>query len=176
MLGILSLVADAATARPENKAAEHQTPRSARAAYAAPPTGDGREIRLSPLVKRLISEHKLSADAITGSGRDGRITHKDVEAYLAHGAAKAPHTPIRAGQIPHDAMRKSIAAHMSRSVATAPHVTAVFEADFFCNHRASHQAQGQLRQTKRALDLFRLYRARGGGSDGSRAQCQRTLA
>lgn len=141
VLGILSLVADAATARPENKAAEHQTPPSARAAYAAPQTGAGREIRLSPLVKRLISEHKLSADAITGSGRDGRITHKDVEAYLAHGAAKAPHTPIRAGQIPHDAMRKSIAAHMSRSVATAPHVTAVFEADFsaIIAHRTKHK-------------------------------------
>ncbi len=38
-------------------------------------------------------------------------------------------------------MRKSIAEHMARSVATAPHVTAVFEADFsaIAAHRAKHK-------------------------------------
>jgi 2-oxoglutarate dehydrogenase E2 component (dihydrolipoamide succinyltransferase) len=38
-------------------------------------------------------------------------------------------------------MRRSIAEHMSRSVATAPHVTAVFEADFsaIAAHRARHK-------------------------------------
>jgi 2-oxoglutarate dehydrogenase E2 component (dihydrolipoamide succinyltransferase) len=34
--------------------------------------------RLSPLVKRLLAEHKLSAEGITGTGRDGRITNKYV--------------------------------------------------------------------------------------------------
>jgi len=105
--------------------------------------------RLSPLVKRLLSEHKLSASAITGTGRDGRITHKDVQAHIALGppASRRPAVAL-AGEdangprkIPHDAMRKSIAEHMSRSVATAPHVTAVFEADFsaIIAHRAKHK-------------------------------------
>ena len=106
-----------------------------------------REMRLSPLVKRLLSEHRVSARDIAGSGRDGRITHKDVEDFLARGKAKpspvkpAPTAPIKAGRIPHDAMRRSIAEHMSRSVATAPHVTAVFEADFsaIAAHRAKHK-------------------------------------
>jgi 2-oxoglutarate dehydrogenase E2 component (dihydrolipoamide succinyltransferase) len=105
------------------------------------------ETRLSPLVKRLLSEHGVSAHDITGSGRDGRVTHKDVEDFIARGRAKpspvkpAPAGPVKGGKIPHDAMRKSIAEHMSRSVATAPHVTAVFEADFsaIAAHRAKHK-------------------------------------
>ena len=105
--------------------------------------------RLSPLVKRLLSEHKLSPDGIVGSGRDGRITYKDVEAHLARGASVPPtssrQTPpagrMPAVRVPHDAMRKSIAEHMSRSVAIAPHVTAVFEADFsaIAAHRVKHK-------------------------------------
>jgi len=102
--------------------------------------------RLSPLVKRLLSEHRVSANDIVGSGRDGRITHKDVEDHVARGVTKpaakpAPAAPVKGGRIPHDAMRKSIAEHMSRSVAIAPHVTAVFEADFsaMMAHRAKHK-------------------------------------
>jgi 2-oxoglutarate dehydrogenase E2 component (dihydrolipoamide succinyltransferase) len=98
-------------------------------------------------VKRLLSEHHISANDITGSGRDGRITHKDVEDFIARGKAKpsplkpAPPASIKGGRIPHDAMRKSIAEHMLRSVAIAPHVTAVFEADFsaIAAHRAKYK-------------------------------------
>jgi 2-oxoglutarate dehydrogenase E2 component (dihydrolipoamide succinyltransferase) len=105
------------------------------------------ETRLSPLVKRLLSEHSISASDIVGSGRDGRITHEDVEAFIARGKAKqspvkpAPTAAVKGGRVPHDAMRKSIAEHMAQSVATAPHVTAVFEADFsaIAAHRAEHK-------------------------------------
>ena len=40
-------------------------------------------------------------------------------------------------------MRLSIAKHMSDSVATAPHVTAIFEMDFtsIMAHRAAHKAE-----------------------------------
>ena len=100
-------------------------------------SGAESEQRLSPLVKRLLSEHRISAGVITGTGRDGRITHRDVEDYLRQ---PGPYK-IKGGRIPHDAMRKAIAEHMSRSVATAPHVTAVFEADFsaIAAHRAKHK-------------------------------------
>lgn len=108
-----------------------------------------RETRLSPLVKRLLSDHRVDANDVTGTGRDGRITHKDVEDFIARGkakpaakptpAAKAP--PLKGGRIPHDIMRRAIAEHMSRSVAIAPHVTAVFEADFsaIIAHRNKHK-------------------------------------
>jgi 2-oxoglutarate dehydrogenase E2 component (dihydrolipoamide succinyltransferase) len=106
-------------------------------------------MRLSPLVKRLVAEHRLDVAEITGTGRNGRVTHKDVETHLKSEppASRRP-APVFAGEdaggprkIPHDAMRKSIAEHMSRSVATAPHVTAVFEADFSAMqaHRAKHK-------------------------------------
>jgi 2-oxoglutarate dehydrogenase E2 component (dihydrolipoamide succinyltransferase) len=141
VLGVLTL-GEAAAAKTET-VAKVRVSASASLAAARPKRGGGGEMRLSPLVKRLAAEHALSLDAIEGSGRDGRITHKDVEALIARGGTKpiTPPSPIQGGRIPHDAMRKSIAAHMSRSVATAPHVTAVFEADFSAvmAHRAAHK-------------------------------------
>ena len=108
----------------------------------------GREARLSPLVRRLISDNGLDAAQITGTGRDGRITHEDVEAHIRDRNAKAPAqtkpaaaAKLESRRIPHDTMRKSIAEHMAKSLSTAPHVTAVFEADFsaIAAHRAKHK-------------------------------------
>lgn len=138
VLGVLTLGAISAPA------AKSAAPTPAKREAAAPALTNGREMRFSPLVKRLVAEHGVAVGDIVGTGRDGRITHKDVEAHIARGAEKPaakPGAPIKAGRIPHDAMRKSIAEHMSRSVATAPHVTAVFEADFsaIIAHRATHK-------------------------------------
>ncbi len=152
-LGILSLVIPDATtsrSRTQGQTTERRPLASGLAAKAAPRNDDGREMRLSPLVKRLLSEHRVDANAVAGTGRDGRITHKDVEEHIARGvppassrqpapAGKMP--AVQGGRIPHDAMRRSIAEHMSRSVVVAPHVTAVFEADFsaIMAHRAKHK-------------------------------------
>lgn len=46
-------------------------------------------VRLSPAVRRLVSEHQLDVSAITGTGRDGRITRRDVMAYIDSGMAQA---------------------------------------------------------------------------------------
>jgi len=40
-------------------------------------------VRVSPVVARMVEYHGLDLNAITGTGRDGRITKRDVEAYLA---------------------------------------------------------------------------------------------
>lgn len=102
-------------------------------------------LRLSPAVRRLCAEHALDPSAISGTGRDGRITASDVEAHL-----KAPQpAPATAAEgvtrIPHTPMRRRIAEHMAHSVATAPHVTALFETDFsaIIAHRNAHKAQAQ---------------------------------
>lgn len=147
VLGVLSLgVVEAATDR-RLPAGNGVTARASSAANEEP-AGSRRssEQRLSPLVKRLLSEHRLDVGAIAGTGRDGRVTHKDVQDHVARGPvktapAKTPAAPVKGGKIPHDMMRRSIAEHMSRSVATAPHVTAVFEADFsaIAAHRAKHK-------------------------------------
>lgn len=109
----------------------------------------GREL-LSPVVRRLLHEHSLSAQEIPGSGRGGRITAQDVARHLedaraAAGAAAAGATPLR---VPHTPIRRRIALHMSRSLAEAPHVTTLFEADLTrieehrARHRASYERQG----------------------------------
>ena len=155
-LGILSLGAsplvspDATKSRSgtQGQTTDRRPLGSGLAANAAPRNDDGREIRLSPLVKRLLAEHRVDANAVSGTGRDGRITHKDVEDHIARSPVAKPAAkpaalaaPVKGGRIPHDAMRRSIAEHMSRSVAVAPHVTAVFEADFsaIIAHRAKHK-------------------------------------
>lgn len=96
---------------------------------------------LSPAVKRFVYEHKLDVSTIQGSGKNNRLTLKDVKQFLAKSnKAKADEgtrtEPVTGGSaststlVPHTSMRRSIADHMASSVATAPHVTAIFEADF----------------------------------------------
>jgi 2-oxoglutarate dehydrogenase E2 component (dihydrolipoamide succinyltransferase) len=87
---------------------------------------------LTPAVRRLLAQHGLEASAISGTGRGGRITVQDVEAHVA----SRPTPPADAApgaypsrKVPHTGMRRSIAQHMVQSVAVAPHVTTVFEAD-----------------------------------------------
>jgi len=141
-LGVLALGAVATAAAPRVS-----TPVKAQTASIAPPSTNGAETRLSPLVKRLLAEHGLSPADVPGTGRDGRITHQDVESVIARGTPKpaaknsVPSAPLKGGRIPHDIMRRAIAEHMSRSVAIAPHVTAVFEADFsaIIAHRNKHK-------------------------------------
>ncbi len=90
----------------------------------------GAETELSPAVRRLLKEHGLDAASIAGTGRGGRITVEDVERRIKDGAPTAAPAGGSGGRmVPHSAMRKSVAAHMAQSMATAPHVTSVFEAD-----------------------------------------------
>jgi len=94
------------------------------AASAAAAGADAAE--LSPAVRRALKDKGLDASKVKGTGRGGRITLEDVEKATAGGTAGR----VLTGRlVPHNAMRRSIAEHMVRSVATAPHVTAVFEAD-----------------------------------------------
>ena len=45
---------------------------------------------LSPAVRRLVTEHDLDPAAITGTGKDGRLTKGDVLAYLESAASDPP--------------------------------------------------------------------------------------
>ena len=108
-------------------------------APAAPQGDTPGDTELSPAVRRLLREHNLDAAQVKGTGRGGRITVQDVELLL--GATSRPAAQPSGRLIPHSAMRRSIAEHMVKSVATAPHVTAVFEADLSAviRHREAHQ-------------------------------------
>lgn len=115
------------------------------------------EHRLSPAVRRVVKAHGLDPAAIDGTGRDGRITRADVDAFVEARAktpapvmrtpAPATSAPVIAPSgsvtsVPHDRMRLAIAENMLGSVTIAPHVTAVFECDFtaIITHRRKHKA------------------------------------
>jgi 2-oxoglutarate dehydrogenase E2 component (dihydrolipoamide succinyltransferase) len=94
------------------------------------PQATDQAAELSPAVRRLLQQHGLDASVIKGTGRGGRITVQDVEAAAQGGAPAAPPAGGPTGRrVPHSQIRKSIAEHMVRSMRTAPHVTALFEAD-----------------------------------------------
>ncbi len=61
----------------------HVTPQQAIApAVVADYTG-----HVTPVVARMVAEHRLDLSKIQGTGREGRVTKKDVEAYLASAPA-----------------------------------------------------------------------------------------
>ena len=104
---------------------------------APPPPG------LSPAVRQAVRAHGIDVSSLDGSGRDGRITRADVDRAIARRTAIPPEgaaAPSGVRVIPHDRMRRAIAQNMVNSVATAPHVTSVFEADFsaIMAHRRGH--------------------------------------
>jgi 2-oxoglutarate dehydrogenase E2 component (dihydrolipoamide succinyltransferase) len=145
---------DAALAAPEN---------SQRASPLAQ-AGDGTDKPLSPAVRRLLQEHSIAAAAIAGTGRDGRITAQDVIRHVASARAAvnehvAAETLVpRSGntRIPHSAIRRRVAEHMTRSLLEAPHVTTLFEADLtrVLAHRARHTADYQARGARLTLTAY----------------------
>jgi len=84
--------------------------------------------RLSPAVRRLLSKHDLDVSAITGSGRDGRVTRQDVENHIETASGTA--SDANATRVPFDRVRKATAEHMVRSKATSPHVLQTIDVDF----------------------------------------------
>lgn len=65
----------------------------------APPTVPGR-IRASPIARRLAEEHGLDLSRIKGTGPDGRIVRRDVEAALAEAAAAEARAPTPMPEAP----------------------------------------------------------------------------
>ncbi len=103
---------------------------------------DERGQPLSPVVRRLLAEHGIDGGAISGTGRDGRITRRDVLAAVADAGPAARPAPVgaEAEVIPLSRIRKQIGDHMVRSKATSPHVLQAVEADFHAvdKARAAH--------------------------------------
>jgi 2-oxoglutarate dehydrogenase E2 component (dihydrolipoamide succinyltransferase) len=110
-----------------------------------------RETRLSPSVRRACLQHGIDPARIEGTGRNGRVTREDVDRAVSSATIVTVGEPetaqprhFSAQDIPHDRMRLTIAENMVRAVGEAPHVTAVFEADFsaVAAHKAAMAARG----------------------------------
>ena len=115
---------------------------------------------ISPAVRRLTREHNLDLDNITGSGKNGRVTSRDIQAYLKNPSTSHSIRSYTADEssemIPHTMMRQRIAEHMQHSVQTAPHVTSVFDMDLsnIIAHRKQHKENFAQRGAKLTFTAY----------------------
>jgi pyruvate dehydrogenase E2 component (dihydrolipoyllysine-residue acetyltransferase) len=163
------VVEEPAAEEPAAPAAEEAPPPPAEPAAeapapAAPPTpapapGDGAgdsKTFVSPVVARIAAEHGVDVGSVTGTGRGGRVTKKDILGFLASDEATKPSEPAEPPAAPTPeaerpappppamaqpeagpgeslepmtAMRRGIAEHMRRSLDTSAHVTSAIEVD-----------------------------------------------
>ena len=92
---------------------------------AAPPTSNGGRVRASPLARRLATARGVDLRAVSGSGPQGRVIKRDIEAL----PAVAPTGPPRPRVIPEDGdyhdvaltqIRKTIARRLAESIGPVP--------------------------------------------------------
>ena len=118
---------------------------------AAAPVSDNGKTFVSPVVARIAAEHGVDVGSVQGTGQGGRVTKKDILAFIETGPpatptatpepSAPPPVPAQAASPqlvatgtgetvePMSAMRKGIADHMRRSLDTSAHVTSAIEVD-----------------------------------------------
>ncbi|GAE31903.1 dihydrolipoamide acetyltransferase family protein [Halalkalibacter hemicellulosilyticus] len=122
--------------------------------------------RYSPAVLRLASEHQIDLESVTGSGKGGRITRKDIQTVIDNGGVQTE-TPVsekktvkpRLGttqqqvvttsgdvEVPLSSTRKAIAANMVHSKQDAPHAWMMVEADVTNLVSYRNQIKGEFKQ------------------------------
>jgi pyruvate dehydrogenase E2 component (dihydrolipoamide acetyltransferase) len=122
----------------------------------------------SPLAGKLLKEAGIPLDAVAGTGPNGRIMRKDVEAAIAQGKAVAPTLPVTAPavpppvvaapstkqsgaaftEIPHSRVRAVIARRLTASKQTVPH--------FYVRRTARIDALLDLRRQLNAVSPTRI--------------------
>jgi 2-oxoglutarate dehydrogenase E2 component (dihydrolipoamide succinyltransferase) len=99
------MIEEGAAGAAPSKAAE--SPKKVEAA----PAAKAAEQTLSPAVRKMVEENKVDTAAISGTGKDGRLTKGDVIAHLEKPAAEAkplviPAAPAPAARAPSDGARE----------------------------------------------------------------------
>lgn len=142
----------AATPVAEAAPAASSAPAAAPAAT-APAASGGARVFSSPLARRIAKENGLDISTVAGTGPHNRVVKKDVENAIAGGATAAPATaPASAPKataptgmsddavlklydedsyelVPHDGMRKTIAARLTEAKQTIPHFYLTIECE-----------------------------------------------
>jgi len=129
----------------QSAAPRPEAPREAPPTPAAAPSSNG-DVRATPVVRRLASEHGVDLERVQGTGLNGRVTRQDVEQYVAQGQAQpqqrqAPRpAAVAQPEMPQalagdeamalTPMRKAIANAMVTSKTTIPHAAAMMEIDW----------------------------------------------
>ena len=86
----------------EGQAPAAEPPAPAPAPTVQPQAGGNGKTFISPVVARIAAEHGVDPGAVTGSGQGGRVTKKDILAFIESGAA-APPAPAPAPAVPVEA-------------------------------------------------------------------------
>ena len=91
-------------------------------AKASVPSNDGR-VKSSPLARKLAEDLNVNLNNVQGSGEDGRIVKRDIEAFASNAPAvnKVFTATLEARDERVSMMRKTIAKRLSESKFTAPH-------------------------------------------------------
>ena len=127
-----------------------ETPAATASASEAPTRVEGERIFASPIARKMASDNGIDVATIAGSGPDGRIVRRDVEAAIAAGPATPAEAPVAAPApaapespqtapassstelapqdysssytaVKHSGMRKAIARRLTESKSTIPH-------------------------------------------------------
>ena len=150
---LLALVEEGAapTAKPAAKTAPAPAPTATPAPAAPAPAAvpapaaaaSAAAAVLSPAVRKLVEENNLNPAAISGTGKDGRLTKTDVQKAIASGSAKmaapaASTAPAPAGprtsdareeRVPMSRLRRMIASRLKEAQNTAAMLTTFNEVD-----------------------------------------------
>jgi 2-oxoglutarate dehydrogenase E2 component (dihydrolipoamide succinyltransferase) len=134
--------------------APHTVAAASSAAVPAGPPGSLEErlrSKSSPLVRKIAAEHGVEISSLSGSGIAGRVTRKDLDAFLAARPAGGTATPVTGASMyapagvdhygplptawpgdvvePMNKIRRLTSDHMSMARKVAAHVTTFFEID-----------------------------------------------
>ncbi|MBN2548394.1 MAG: 2-oxo acid dehydrogenase subunit E2 [Anaerolineales bacterium] len=157
LLAIIETAGEVSPAKPQPAVAPAIIPPAApplaaapAATPAAPVAGRDRALGfISPVVAKIAGEHGVDLFQVPGTGQGGRITKKDILAYLENrppapavpaqaqavtsapaSLPAAPTAPELPGEIlPLNPVRRATADHMVMSKHTSPHVTTIMEVD-----------------------------------------------
>ena len=83
-------------AQPSIASAEAEEEETGAGAVEDAVSGDGKNVRSSPLVRRMARENKIDLSRVTGTGAGGRVSKKDMESAIASGSARASASPAPA--------------------------------------------------------------------------------
>ncbi|HEX2137195.1 MAG TPA: dihydrolipoamide acetyltransferase family protein [Microvirga sp.] len=136
---------------PERRPAAH-------APRAAAPRPEGEKPLASPAVRLRAREAGIDLRQVPGTGPGGRITHEDLDAFLAHGPGEArapalqPRTAVDDVKI--IGLRRRIAEKMALANARIPHITYVEEIDVTAIEDLRATLNRQKRQEQPKLTLL----------------------
>lgn len=146
-----SIAEGGAAAAPASPAAVAPASESASAEPTAVNSAEDEDPQTSPAVRKLVAEHGLDLQDITGTGKNGRILKEDVEAYIAS-SAKAPTTAPQAAvaldnseraekRVPMSRMRARISDRLLEATQTTAMLTTFNEVDMkpFMDFRAQYK-------------------------------------